>query len=190
MFSRAGRGGLGGSAGLVGSAGSVPEGASGGSAGMSGLGGSPDASGGGGASSDAGADAPDAALPPSGGFEPDAATDAERPCGGTVSGGICWYLGPLGESCNAVCADRGGFDASAAALIGTPNQSGSLDECSNVLVALLGDAGEEVQLGTQVTNGVGCHVFGEEQERWWLTEPDFDPDASLTDARLACGCNE
>lgn len=172
--------GFGGSGSGMGGAGNAGAGSVGGSGGNGGSGGlsvvePPDAS------------AADAEVPR------DAGLDAARSCGGALLGGICWYLGAAGESCNQVCAPRGGFAPTAIQVVGTDAQGGSPEECSSVLDVLLDEPGVEAQSGTQPAQGVGCHLFEEQSGapvRWWLSSPAFDADASLVGVPVACGCNE
>jgi len=58
-----------------------------------------------------------------------------------------------------------------------------------VLTALLGNANETVTSTTDDV-GLGCHVFGQEPARWWLSSPEFSAAASLNNARIACACTE
>lgn len=137
-----------------------------------------------------------------GGTEADAAVDAGNvtetgldaglSCEGTLLDGICWHLGPEGESCSEVCADNGGFNPAATAVIGTASQGGSLESCSALLEVLDGTANQNVVQGTQVAGiGVGCHLFDAQAGYWWwLESPDFSEDASLTGGSIVCGCNE
>ncbi len=37
-------------------------------------------------------------------------TFGEPECGGLAYNNACWYVGALGQNCNSVCADKGGFD--------------------------------------------------------------------------------
>jgi hypothetical protein len=174
----------------------------GGSGGESGLGGSAAGDGGngsvGGASGNSGAggmavlDPPDASAADAA-VTSDGGIDAGRSCNGALMNAICWYLGPVGESCNEVCEPRGGFDPAAIEVVGTEAQGGSVEECTAVLDVLFADPGTAAQSGTQAVQGVGCHLY-EDQEgevtRWWLSAPPFNPDASLVGVPLACGCNE
>lgn len=185
LFSRAGAGGLlgnGGSGGSNGGSGGSDSGGDGGSgqglggAGASGQGGE----GVGGAASgiDAGTDAADAAPP-----EPDAAPV----CGGTLVSELCWHLGALGESCTDTCASRGGYDDRGTPIIGSEAQGGSLEQCTVILEALLGEAGDTNDDNSNAA-GVGCHLRGDDEDRVWLEETDFAPDESETEARIACSC--
>jgi hypothetical protein len=146
----------------------------------------PDAGGGG---SDAAVVLSDAGIADSG-APADAATDSGRSCAGLLQDDVCWYLSGDGQSCNQACQARGGFDAASLLSIGVPAQGGSVERCSAVLTALLDDAAGAIEMGTRVDVGVGCHLFGEELERWWLTAPPFDPGASAPGIQVACGCNE
>lgn len=125
------------------------------------------------------------------GGTPDAGGDAGAQCGGTLLDGICWYLGALDQSCNQVCASRAGFNPAAIPVVGTPAQGGTLENCSALLQALLGNDDEAVVEGTQVAGaGVGCHLFDASAgSRWWLTTPDFSPDVGIVGGQIVCGCN-
>jgi hypothetical protein len=126
------------------------------------------------------------------GVEPDGGVDARPDCAGALLGGICWYLGALAQSCNQVCASRGGFNSAATAVIGTPEQGGNIESCSALMELVLGTADDVVVEGTQVDgNGLGCHLFDAPAgQRWWLTTPDFSPDVGRDGARVVCGCND
>jgi hypothetical protein len=197
-----GRGGTG-STGLAGGAGQSTGGTSstnGGSAGSAGAsvagnggdgglpgsgGGTSGAPAGGGGGGGGGVYADAASLPETG-------LDAGLSCEGTLRDGICWYLGPDGESCVEVCDERGGFNPAAIAVIGTASQGGSIESCSALLEVLDGTANQEVVQGTQVEGfGVGCHLFDAQAGYWWwLESPDFSEGASLAGGSIVCGCNE
>lgn len=121
---------------------------------------------------------------------PDAATEAGRSCAGLRQDNVCWYLGADGQSCNQTCQTHAGFDVASLLSIGTPAQGGSVERCSALLAALLGNAAGAIQEGTRADVGVGCHLFGAELQRWWLTDPPFEPGASAPAIQVACGCNE
>lgn len=110
------------------------------------------------------------------------------PCGGARARGLCWYLGPDGESCQQVCRGRGGYDPAMAAQVGTESQGGSADACDEVLAAL----GQPVPatIANRPDNlGFGCHLFG--AESYWLRlMPDFSPTAAAATARVACACQQ
>lgn len=188
LFSRSGAAGaLGGSgpggSGGDGAGGSEAGGGSGGAAGASGTGGSGqggNGAAGAGADQDAGPDAADAAPAP--------APDAAPVCGGTLIDELCWHLGEAGESCNEVCAQRGGYDERGTPIIGSDNQGGSLEQCTIILEALLNEAADTNDDNDNV--GLGCHLRGNDEDRVWLDEPDFSPDESSDDARIACSCIE
>jgi len=95
-----------------------------------------------------------------------------------------WYLGPLDQSCNQVCAIQGGFHSAATAVVGTPAQGGNIEDCTALLTALLGNDDDVVVEGTQgAGNGIGCHLFeAQAGRRWWLTTPDSSPDVVLVGA--------
>lgn len=135
---------------------------------------------------DAGASAPpplDAGAPP---------PDNQQPaCGGALLGGACWYLGELDQTCDDVCAERGGFAPAALAAAGTPAQGGSLEGCTAVLQALGALPGVVTEGFREDGLGFGCHLFVDPSgaaTAWWLTAPDLSPTAANPSARLACGC--
>jgi hypothetical protein len=192
-----GRGGTG-ATGLAGSAGQSNGGSSSANGGSAGSAGASAGSGGNGGTAGSSGGASGAEAGGAGGTYVDAATvpetglDAGLSCQGLPLDGICWYLGPAGESCSEVCEDRGGFNPAATAVIGTASQGGSLERCSALLEVLDGTANQDVVQGTQVAGiGVGCHVFDATAGYWWwLESPDFSEDASLAGGSIVCGCNE
>jgi hypothetical protein len=113
-----------------------------------------------------------------------ASSDAAS-CSGPLRGGICWYLGPDGSSCQQVCTSHGTAAPGAASHVGTTAQGGSLAECG-ILLGLLGVTGTPAN-GTRSDGlGLGCHIYS--AALWWLSSPAFDATASHTSARLVCGC--
>jgi hypothetical protein len=107
-------------------------------------------------------------------------------CAGPTRGGICWYLGGQGSSCQQVCAIHGQPAPEAATHVGTASQGGSLAECK-ILFGLLGVGGAPAN-GTRSDGvGLGCHVY-ENSALWWLTSPNFSVSASHASAKLVCGC--
>lgn len=133
-----------------------------------------------------------APIPPDAGGVSPPPPAVEVECAGTLSDGVCWSLGELGQSCDAVCATRGGVDARSAAWIGTPAQGGSLQVCAALLEAL----GAPFSTGPlegfrEDALGFGCHLFVDaagETSAWWLNAPDFSSAVSNPNARLVCGC--
>jgi hypothetical protein len=115
--------------------------------------------------------------------------DAAPACGGARYGGICWYLAADGQSCEDACAERGGFNAASVSHIGSVEEGGSLERCASVLTALRGNP-DVVVKPTVETEGIGCHLYGAAEDRWWLTEPNFDPQATWEKVQIVCGCNE
>jgi hypothetical protein len=106
-------------------------------------------------------------------------------CAGPARGGICWYLGPLGSSCQQVCASHGQPAPEAATHVGTASQGGSLSECV-ILMGLLGVNGAPAN-GTRSDGlGLGCHVYN--TAPWWLRAPNFSVTANHASAKLVCGC--
>lgn len=108
-------------------------------------------------------------------------------CAGVAHGGLCWYIGEGGASCEQTCAPHGGFVPEAAAFVGTAGQGGSLAQCTEIL-GLLG-RGQPVIQASRADVGVGCHLWGVEEQSFWLTAPDFSPTAGLSSARIVCGCS-
>lgn len=109
--------------------------------------------------------------------------------GGQPYAGGCWYMGVLDQSCQEVCASRGGVSPVTASVVGTPAQGGSRIRCQQVL-SVLGYRGN-VSAGTRSDGlGLGCHRRSNGR-LWWLQRPNFNP-ASKTrggGAQLACACN-
>jgi hypothetical protein len=113
----------------------------------------------------------------------DVGTDTTT-CSGVPHAGICWYLGPQGNSCQQVCASHGVPAPEAASHVGTATQGGSNAECK-LLLGLLGSSGTP-QNGTRPQGGLGCHLYS--GAPWWLESPNFSISASDPDSRLVCGC--
>jgi hypothetical protein len=114
-------------------------------------------------------------------------TDTDS-CMGPTRGGICWYLGPQGSSCQQVCTSHGALAPVMASHVGTTIQGGSLAECS-VLLGLLG-IGETPANGTRSDGlGLGC-LFYQGATLWWLSSPNFSSTASESSSRLVCGCTK
>ena len=105
-------------------------------------------------------------------------------CAGSVFQGLCWYLGPRGESCDAACTTHGGVAAGAQAFVGTATQGGSLSECRQLLT-LLGVTTAPF-LGERDDVGLGCHLY--DADPYWLDAPDFTTDASVPESRIVCAC--
>ena len=108
-------------------------------------------------------------------------------CAGSSRGGICWYLGPQGSSCQQVCTGHGQPALSAATHVGTASQGGSLSECG-ILFGLLGVSGTPTNGARSDGLGLGCHVYG--TTLWWLNSPNFSASASHASAKLVCGCTQ
>jgi hypothetical protein len=136
---------------------------------------------------DAGEDAAhDATVPPSdAAVVPDVATPS---CGGQLVFGLYWVLSATSQNCDQACAGRGGYDPRANAYVGTAQQGGSLDECTQVLRAL-GFNGTVGKGKRQDGNGFGCHVWSD-GSLWWLEEPNFNPSIQALNwpGRMACAC--
>jgi hypothetical protein len=109
-------------------------------------------------------------------------------CAGVAYGGICWYLGPTGSSCQQVCAKHGQPAPAAASYVGTTVQGGSISEC-RTLFGLLGMKGE-LESGTRSDGlGLGCHMV-QTSALWWLSSPSFSVSAGAATIRLVCGCTQ
>jgi hypothetical protein len=103
---------------------------------------------------------------------------------GSELDGYCWFLGADGVSCNDVCQDYGGYEA-VLSWIGTPVQGGSLERCDQLLTLLTSPGTTASGMRTDGL-GLGCHLFYD--ERWWLSDPDFDPATKYSAVRLVCSC--
>lgn len=102
---------------------------------------------------------------------------------------MCWYLSNPGLSCSATCREHGGFDARAQALVGTPLQGGSLDNCVLVLAAL-GASGPVYPATRYDALGLGCHRWSDGTS-YWVASPNlaaFTEDNREPYAQLACAC--
>jgi hypothetical protein len=114
--------------------------------------------------------------------------DAGDRCGigGVWYQNLCWFLGEFYESCIDVCTGRGGYDETAASIIGTPDQNGTWAACRDI-VRLMGYTGEVAAGYRSEGPGLGCHIW-DNGEIWWLYSPDFDPASSISSASMVCGC--
>jgi hypothetical protein len=126
--------------------------------------------------------------------EPPAAPDVPAPepeCAGALVEGGCWYLGAVGQSCDAVCATRGGFSLASLGIVGTPAQGGSIEGCDAVLQVFGAPPGVINEGFREDGLGFGCHAFINADgtaTAWWLTAPDAAPDVADPNVRIACGC--
>jgi hypothetical protein len=126
--------------------------------------------------------------------EPPAPPDLPAPepeCGGVTVEGGCWYLGAVGQSCDAVCATRGGFAPASLGIVGTPGQGGSIEGCDAVLSAFGAPPGVINEGFREDGLGFGCHAFiaaDGTATAWWLTSPDAAPEIADPNVRIACGC--
>jgi hypothetical protein len=121
----------------------------------------------------------------------DAGVDASMPaCGGERVFGLCWYLAQANTSCNQECSNKGGFDTRAVPYVGTADQGGSIEECAEILTAL-GKPKAVVAAKRSDGNGLGCHVWSNGTDTYWLVDPPFSPSAAVpsgTAVRIACAC--
>jgi hypothetical protein len=123
--------------------------------------------------------------------EPPEPPEPEPECGGAPVAGGCWYLGAVGQSCDAVCATRGGFSPASLGVVGTPAQGGSIEGCDAVLQAFGAPAGVINEGFREDGLGFGCHAFiaaDGTATAWWLTSPDAAPEVADPNVRIACGC--
>jgi hypothetical protein len=109
-------------------------------------------------------------------------------CAGVASSAVCWYLGELGASCETTCAPHGGTSPKAPSHVGIVSQGGSLGECQRLL-GLFGMTGTVIEASRSDGQGVGCHMIpGDPDAYFWLSSPEYSDTASLSNARIACGC--
>lgn len=117
--------------------------------------------------------------------------EPELECAGVSFQGSCWYVGALGLSCMTVCATRGGFSPASLAVVGTPEQGGSIDACDAILQAFGAPPGVVNEGFREDGLGFGCHLFIDAEDTataWWLTAPDLTPDIADPSVRMVCGC--
>jgi len=101
---------------------------------------------------------------------------------GAIVGGLCWYLGAAGESCNTVCANQGlAYDPATNTYVGA---AGTGANCEAVLDALGVPAG--VLLEFDCLNEIGCYYDGGRNR--CNVEP-VNPAASFGGGAPACACN-
>lgn len=113
-----------------------------------------------------------------------------KACAGTTLNSICWYLGGANQSCSDVCTSHGGVNAAAEKMVGVPAQGGSVTSCALVL-AMLGTRDVPAEATRSDGNGLGCHVLGgRSNTAYWLSSPRFSATAHLSNASIACGCNQ
>lgn len=109
-------------------------------------------------------------------------------CSGYSHGGYCWYYGSFNESCTAVCAGHGGYNATGTEAFGS---NGGSPPCINILLPAL-DAGIVSNNPGQCWNGkgLGCYTYenggtiASHCTSVSTSETDFDGDV-----RRACACN-
>jgi hypothetical protein len=144
------------------------------SGGRTASGGTPSTAGGGGSSSGGAA----------------AGAGGSKACAGTALNSICWYLGAANQSCTDVCSAHAGVNTASEKMVGVPAQGGSLTSCALVLAAL-GTRDLPAEATRSDGNGLGCHVIsGRSDTAYWLSSPRFSETAHLSNASIACGCNQ
>lgn len=113
-----------------------------------------------------------------------------KACAGTALNGICWYLGAANQSCTDACSAHGGVNTTSEKMVGIPAQGGSIASCALVLAAL-GTRELPAEATRSDGNGLGCHVLtGRSNTAYWLSSPRFSETAHLSNATIACGCNQ
>jgi hypothetical protein len=113
-------------------------------------------------------------------------------CGdGVFHFGTCWYKGKANQSCNDVCADKGGYDPVTPNYVGTPEQGGSYEECVELFKAL-GYGDYSVIPIVRVDFGFGCYEwgYGGVYALYYLirTSQEFSPSYKSPNALIVCGC--
>lgn len=113
-----------------------------------------------------------------------------KACAGIPLNGICWYLGAANQSCTDACSAHGGVNTTSEKMVGIPAQGGSITSCALVLAAL-GTRELPAEATRSDGNGLGCHVLtGRSNTAYWLSSPRFSETAHLSNATIACGCNQ
>jgi hypothetical protein len=108
-------------------------------------------------------------------------------CVGADYGGLCWFLGAPGSSCDQACVTHGRTaSAAAASYVGTGSQGGHLKDCESLL-GLLGVTGKPTTGSRSDGLGLGCHIWG--AMAYWLTTPAYSASASSASAQRVCGCS-
>ncbi len=109
------------------------------------------------------------------------------PCGeGASVDGLCWYLGEPNQSCYDVCETRGGYNPDTRFYVGSRDQGGNWEACSDILGALEREG--TVYPGERDDGlGLGCHRW-DDGLYYWLYTPDFDPSHKAYKAQVACAC--
>ena len=101
-------------------------------------------------------------------------------CGGVVVGTYCWYYGGDGQSCNTVCASRGGCNAT-----GLSYAAGSTANCTAVLDAI-GAPGAGYYFQGYAALNVGCsYAMGNGRVR----DTSNTCGGSVAATLRACACN-
>nr|MDJ0767129.1 hypothetical protein [Myxococcota bacterium] len=119
--------------------------------------------------------------------EVDTDSDTGPACGGLEMGGFCWYFGEDGQSCDAVCADHGGYHEATRTYAGS---DGTNAQCNDLLTAF-GAAATFTDDGyfEQAEGiGIGCSEY-EKSERRRITAPTTDDISYVWGYRRVCACN-
>jgi hypothetical protein len=114
-------------------------------------------------------------------------------CGGIEVAGYCWYLGNEEESCDTVCANRGGCNAAGITYVGNQGSSATCETVLNALNApadAMGDGTDEVWVGDSPGVETGCAVDSSggiiDRVVYWPGTCS----ASDIDESRACACNQ
>lgn len=108
--------------------------------------------------------------------------DCPPPCGGRLIAGFCWYKGGPGQSCNTVCASRGGCD-----LNGTRNYAGSGGSRANCQ-AITNAFGEGAYVN-QRGGDLGCSEYSPKGTLYWLAGSATTCGSSVERNSRFCACN-
>jgi hypothetical protein len=109
------------------------------------------------------------------------------PAGGVILGGVCWYLGAVGNDCDTTCANAGlVYDTATLSYAGS---GGTWEQCMAVLDALGQTSPPLTGFGdTACQYAWGCCVDGEFSERFRCTSPATTSTALNGHFQRACAC--
>lgn len=104
--------------------------------------------------------------------------------GGSVVNGVCWYYAADNQSCTALCATRGGYNAATLTYAGS---AGSAANCLAVMDAIGAPGGAITSQGCGVA--VGCVFDSATPGRFLCTSPATNAGDAYLGGRRACACN-
>jgi len=105
-------------------------------------------------------------------------------CAGNQVDNFCWYLGNQGQSCNAVCNGRGGYNIATRDFTGS---AGTDANCAAVMDALGAPAANIMP--SEADMGYGCYLSNNTNRRW-VTSLATIPGAAKNNIARACACNQ